>query len=86
LGYLRIFSVLSLNFKLKPEKNIMKKFMFGAMLVLGTLSFTACENKTSTNDADETVIETDTTSVEVEQTVVETDTTTKTETVETDKK
>ncbi len=58
--------------------------MFGAMIVLGTLSFTACESKTGTTEADETVVETDTTSVEVEQTVVETDTTTKTQTVETD--
>ena len=59
--------------------------MFGAMLVLGTLSFTACENKSgASTEGDETVVDTDTTSVEVEQTVVETDTTTRTETVETD--
>lgn len=60
--------------------------MYAAMIVLGTISFSACESKTNTSDteADETVVDTDTTSVEVEQTVVETDTSTKTQTIETD--
>jgi hypothetical protein len=63
----------------------MKKIMYVAMIVLGTISFSACENKsTSDAEADETVVDTDTTSVEVEQTVVESDTTTRTETIETD--
>ncbi|QHT69603.1 hypothetical protein GXP67_24615 [Rhodocytophaga rosea] len=63
----------------------MKKIMYAAMIVLGTISFSACENKgTSDAEADETVVETDTTAVEVEQTVVESDTITKTETIETD--
>ena len=56
------------------------------MFVLGTLSFSACDNAgTSTTDENETVIDRDTvsTEVEVEETVVETDTTTQTETVET---
>ena len=63
----------------------MKKIMYAAMIILGTISFSACENKSSTDaEADETVVETDTTAVEVEQTVVESDTTKRTETIETD--
>lgn len=62
----------------------MKKAIYAAMIVLGTISFSACESKTNTTEADETVVDTDTTSVEVEQTVVETDTTTKSQTIETD--
>jgi len=58
--------------------------MYVAMIVLGTLSFSACDSKTESTDTDEAVIDTDTTSVEVEQTVVESDTTTQTETIDTD--
>lgn len=66
----------------------MKKLMYAALFVLGTLSFSACDSSTSsTAESDERVISTDTvsTEVEVEETVVETDTTTKTREVETDK-
>ncbi len=65
----------------------MKKIVYAAMFVLGTLSFSACGNSGTTNtDENETVIDRDTvsTEVEVQETVVETDTTTKTREVETD--
>jgi hypothetical protein len=64
----------------------MKKMIYAAMIVLGTISFSACENKSNSSDseADETVIKTDTTAVEIEQTVVESDTTKNTKTIETD--
>ena len=65
----------------------MKKVMYAALFVLGTLSFSACDSSTSsTTESDERVIDRDTvgTEVEVEETVVETDTTTRTQTMETD--
>ena len=65
----------------------MKKLMYTAMFVLGTLSFSACDSSsTSTTGGDEKVVDRDTVSqeVEVQETVVETDTTTKTRTVEAD--
>jgi archaellum component FlaF (FlaF/FlaG flagellin family) len=65
----------------------MKKLMYAAMFVLGTLSFSACDSSTSsTTEADEKVVDRDTvsTEVEVQETVVETDTSTRTRTVETD--
>jgi hypothetical protein len=65
----------------------MKKLMYAAMFVLGTLSFSACDSSTSTTESDERVVDTDTVSkeVEVQETVVETDTTTRTREVETEK-
>lgn len=66
----------------------MKKLIYAALFVLGTLGFSACDSSTtSTTESDERVIDRDTvgTEVEVEETVVETDTTTRTETRETDK-
>jgi hypothetical protein len=65
----------------------MKKLMYSALFVLGTLSFSACDSSTTANEADERVIDRDTvsTEVEVQETVVETDTSTRTEKVETDK-
>jgi archaellum component FlaF (FlaF/FlaG flagellin family) len=66
----------------------MKKLIYAAMFVLGTLSFSACDSSTnSTTEADEKVIDRDTvsTEVEVQETVVETDTSTRTREVETEK-
>jgi uncharacterized protein YcfL len=66
----------------------MKKLIYAAMFVLGTLSFSACDSSTNTTtEADEKVIDRDTisTEVEVQETIIETDTSTRTRSVETDK-
>ncbi len=64
----------------------MKKLLYAAMFVLGTLSFSACDSGSKTGGGDEKVVDTDTVAkeVEVQETVVETDTTTRTREVEAD--
>lgn len=58
----------------------MKKIMYVAMIVLGTISFSACENKSTTDsETDETVMESDTSSMGT-GTEMEVDTTTSTDT------
>ena len=62
----------------------MKNVMYAGLFLLGTLTFSSCDSKTS--DSSGTVVEKDTVETEykVEEKVVETDTTTRTTTIEKD--
>jgi hypothetical protein len=64
----------------------MKKTFFASAVLVGLLSFSACDTKKAGTADDETVVERDSVATEYEVTekTVETDTTTKTRTVDVD--